>query len=250
MNARDLDLRRKLPLVSCILPTADRVGHALQALRCFDRQDYARRELVVVDDGADASLGEALAGRGEVRYLRPSARLTIGAKRNLACEAARGEIVVHFDDDDWSGPTRISRLVDLLLASGAELAGQQELYFYRPADRAAWLFVATAARRADWLAGASLAYRKSLWRRHAFPERNNGEDWAFVRAAAAEAPLAVLADPSVLVATIHAGNTCVKDVLAPMYRPRPAAEVEALLGDDLPTYLASGAASAAVGEAA
>jgi hypothetical protein len=30
-------------------------------------------------------------------------RSTIGYKRNVACQVARGDIVVQWDDDDWYG---------------------------------------------------------------------------------------------------------------------------------------------------
>ena len=33
-------------------------------------------------------------------YIYVAEKQTIGTKRNLACEAARGEVVCHFDDDD------------------------------------------------------------------------------------------------------------------------------------------------------
>src|SRR5262249_33545534 len=42
------------PLVSCIMPTADRRRFAERAVEYFLRQDHPHRELVIVDDGRDA----------------------------------------------------------------------------------------------------------------------------------------------------------------------------------------------------
>lgn len=42
------------PMVTCIMPTRDRRALAGQAVAYFMRQDYAERELIVVDDGDDA----------------------------------------------------------------------------------------------------------------------------------------------------------------------------------------------------
>jgi hypothetical protein len=47
-----IDAIEAAPLVSCIMPTADRREHVVRALRYWSRQDWPERELVVVDDGA------------------------------------------------------------------------------------------------------------------------------------------------------------------------------------------------------
>ena len=47
-------MKQHLPLVSCIMPTADRRRFVPQAIRNFLAQDYAERELVILDDGADS----------------------------------------------------------------------------------------------------------------------------------------------------------------------------------------------------
>jgi GT2 family glycosyltransferase len=39
------------PLVSCIMVTRNRPEFVLQSIRYFERQDYANRELIIVDDG-------------------------------------------------------------------------------------------------------------------------------------------------------------------------------------------------------
>jgi hypothetical protein len=82
------------PLVSCILPTGGRPDLVLQSVRYFQRQDYRRRELVIVDDGLDG-LAALLPDDERVRYFRCPPGLSIGTKRNRACELARGEIIAH-----------------------------------------------------------------------------------------------------------------------------------------------------------
>src|SRR5262245_38881356 len=96
------------PLVSCIMPTFNRARFTAQAIRYFARQDYARRELIVVDDGSDAAMPEERSGGPAIRYVRLDSRKTVGEKRNIACEAAQGEIILHWDDDDWQASWRIS----------------------------------------------------------------------------------------------------------------------------------------------
>jgi glycosyltransferase involved in cell wall biosynthesis len=110
-----------LPLVSCIMPTGGRRRFVELALRAFREQAWPNRELLVIDDGQDPV--EDLAAQPGVRYLRLGRRTPIGAKRNLACAEARGELIAHWDDDDWYGPQRLARQCAPILAGHADLSG-------------------------------------------------------------------------------------------------------------------------------
>src|SRR5258708_37994907 len=92
--------------VSCIMPTANRRHFVPQAIHYFLRQDYPNRELIVVDDGAD-SVADLIPVDERIRYIRLKQRATVGAKRNIACEAARGEVIAHWDDADCQAPHRL-----------------------------------------------------------------------------------------------------------------------------------------------
>ena len=50
------------PLVSCVMPTADRRRFVPQAIGYFLAQDYPNRELVIVDDGKE-SVEDLVSGR-------------------------------------------------------------------------------------------------------------------------------------------------------------------------------------------
>src|SRR4051812_20555321 len=95
------------PLVSCLMPTRGRRPFVGLAVACFLGQDYGRRELVVVDDGPEP-IGDLLPPDSRIRYERVPRATSLGAKRNLACELAHGDVLVHWDDDDWSAPWRLS----------------------------------------------------------------------------------------------------------------------------------------------
>src|SRR5712691_6677735 len=106
--------------VSCIMPTADRRGFVPRAVACFLAQDYAERELIILDDGAD-SVADLVPNDERVTYLRVDARLPLGTKRNRCIEASRGELIMHWDDDDWHAAHRISVQVAQLQAQQAEV---------------------------------------------------------------------------------------------------------------------------------
>jgi glycosyltransferase involved in cell wall biosynthesis len=195
------------PLVSCILPTRERRLFVPQAIAYFLRQDYPNRELIVVDDGDDP-VADLLPGATNVRYLRPGRRLTLGAKRNLACAAAAGQVIVHWDDDDWMAPWRIRYQVRHLLQRRAEVCGLRELVHLDPVAGRAWCFTYPRQARA-WVAGGTLCYTRALWRRNRFEDIDVGEDCRFLWSGRPGRVLA-LPDSSFYVALVHRGNTSPK----------------------------------------
>src|SRR5919199_635022 len=124
----EISLPPVLPKVSCIMPTRGRAAFVRRAMHLFSRQDYPERELIVVDDNAapDDGLESQLRTHAEVRYVRAPAGSSIGQKRNLACELARGAIFAHWDDDDWFGVHRLSAQVQPILAGRADIIGTHD----------------------------------------------------------------------------------------------------------------------------
>lgn len=216
------------------MPTCDRRPFVAQAIDYFLRQDYPRRELLIVDDGSDP-VADLVPDDPRVRYLREKRRISLGAKRNLACREAKGEILVHWDDDDWHAPWRLSYQVGRLRESGAELCGLDRLYFWDPKADRAWQYVYPPGSR-RWLAGGTLCYARSLWRRHPFAEVTVGEDNRFVRAAGGRG-MAALEDGDFYVALIHPGNTSRKRPGGRRWQPVESSKIRALLGDDHASYL-------------
>ena len=72
----------------------------------FERQQYPNRELIIIDDGDDKVADLVPAGDPRIRYIALPGQVSIGAKRNSACQLARGDIIAHWDDDDHSAPGR------------------------------------------------------------------------------------------------------------------------------------------------
>jgi glycosyltransferase involved in cell wall biosynthesis len=231
------------PLVTCIMPTHNRRSFIPQAIRSFLRQDYPNLELLVVDDGAEPC-ADLVPNNDRIRYLRFDQKLTIGAKRNLACESARGDFIVHWDDDDWYPSWRVRAQVRAMLDRGADLSGSSRVLYFDPSSDRAWEYCYPTAK-GPWVAGNTLAYRKTFWSAHKFPDIQVGEDSRFVWSGKGRA-IADLADPSLCVATVHANNTSRKNVNAVYWRTQSSELIDSLLGDDVYFYrtaVAVGAAS-------
>lgn len=224
----------EMPLVSCIMPTYNRRPFVAQAIRYYRLQDYPNRELIILDDGTDP-IQDLVPDDPSIRYERLSIRQHMGAKHNLACARARGEIIVHWDDDDWVANWRISYQVKSLLAHReAQLCGLAALLFYDPMRRQAWHYRYPLDPR-PWVCGNSLCYWRSLWESYRHPEINEGADTLYVWGLPHSSVLP-LADPHFLVGLIHAGNTSPKQPQAPLWQPYPEAEIERLMGEDWKFY--------------
>jgi glycosyltransferase involved in cell wall biosynthesis len=215
------------PAVTCIMPTANRRRLVRQAICYFQAQDYEPKELVIVDDG-DEAVEDLAAGDARIRCVRSDRGLPLGAKRNLACREASHEIIIHWDDDDWMAPWRLSYQVSKLLQADADICGLSKVFFYDPGIDQAWQYIYPAGER-FWVYGATLCYRKAFWRENPFPHINVGEDTRFVWSSRSERMLA-LEDPRFYVAMIHAGNTSPKQLEDGRYRPCPAGEIRSLMG--------------------
>jgi len=229
-----IDTPRAEPLVSCIMPTANRRAFVPNAIRYFLRQDYANRELIILDDGSDP-VSDLIPNDPRIRYIRMQERRTMGAKHNLGCEHARGEIIAHWDDDDWFADWRLSYQVsELLKHPPLTLAGLSKIFFYRPVDHRAWEYVYPSTQR-PWVCGSTFCYRKEFWIRHSFPDMNEGADTVFVWGLT-NANVVSLANSQWLVGIVHSTNTSPKRTDDPAWRPLLNDEVCKLLASDILLY--------------
>ena len=218
-----------LPLVSAIMPTANRRPFVGRAIEYFHRQDYPKKELIVVDDGTDA-IDDLIPKDETIVYLRLAPRRTVGAKRNLACERARGEMVIHWDDDDWHSSHRMAYQVESLLKTQRDVCGINNLLFYDQTKGQAWHYIYPANQQ-FWLSGSTLCYRKAFWASHRFPEIDVGEDARFVWSGSRN-QMAVLPDSMFHVGIIHGQNVSPKQTRGVYWKPLPVQTIQELLGED------------------
>lgn len=100
--------------VSVVIPTHNRAGLLLEALRSVLVQIPPDAEVIVVDDGSTDGTAEALAALGEregdrLRTIRQDRRGVAGA-RNTGIRAACGRRLAFLDDDDLWTPDHLAVL--------------------------------------------------------------------------------------------------------------------------------------------
>jgi len=186
-------------LVSCIMPTYNRQNFIPVALKCYLSQDWPDKQLVVIDDGSE-TVGRLVKQLvPDAVYIYLAQKQTIGTKRNLACEAAGGEVICHFDDDDWSAVGRVRDQVMRLLQSGKQMTGYHSITCWNGIK--AYRYVSPVPQYA---LGTTMCYQKSFWDTHRFPAKNYAEDNVLVYSARDEKQLIAVDAGQMMVVRSHA----------------------------------------------
>lgn len=221
------------PLVSCIMPTYNRRQFIPHAIRYFLRQTYESTELIVIDDGTD-TIKDLIPDHPGIRYYYLEKKITLGAKLNLACRYAKGDIIVHWDDDDWYAPRRIGYQVNALRGTGKELCGINDLLYYDLRRKKAFQYVYPSYLQ-TWLLGSSLCYQKELWQSHPFADIDVGMDGLFAWATLPER-IEVLSDSSIAVHMIHDKNVSPKKTEGIWWNDYPVEKIQAIMDSDWQLY--------------
>jgi len=91
----------------------------------YEAQTYPNKELVVIDS---SERGRILQDVADV-YVREAPGSEIGHVRNVGLEAARGDWIMWFDDDDWRHPSMTSMLMRAADNMGEGMAGMRSFYW-------------------------------------------------------------------------------------------------------------------------
>ncbi len=121
----------KHPFVSICTPTFNRRPFIPMAIKCFEHQTYPKDkvEWIIIDDGTD-KIEDLVSHIPQVKYFKYDEKMTIGKKRNISNEKAKGDIIVYMDDDDYYPPERVQHAVDTLKGSKALCAGSSAMFIY------------------------------------------------------------------------------------------------------------------------
>ncbi len=213
------------PTVCAVMLTRDRPEYARRAVECFRAQTYERKRLLIWDNSESLECCDQAEHDGVIQV--PAEPGTIGQLRNRAVAFwTEFQIIVHWDDDDYSHPSRISEQVALLQASGADAVGYREVLFWdkvHPLGGRAFLYTNPDP---SYCLGTSLCYWRKTWERNPFSERNGanprerGEDREFRRG------IRSLGVPSIPGEAMYVRSEADK-MLPPDHQPRMIARIHA-----------------------
>ena len=205
------------PLVSCIMPTANRQKYIPFALDYFLNQDYPNTELIIIDDGIESNL-KIIPKDNRIKYFYIEPIGTIGMKRNYACKKTSGEIIAHWDDDEWYAKDWISQQVNFLVNSEADMCGLDFVNYFSPITDTFWRGFAKNdySKPQTWLNGPTIMYWRKVWEYHQYSDLQKGEDDDFIMNSGANLFAHSYLDGFVKI--LHPGNTTRKYFESPKHK--------------------------------
>lgn len=192
------------PRVSIITPTLGREAFLPLAHACVQSQTWPDVEWLVFDDSPQPSAYLNPRAARNLIYIYSQDSFAVGEKRNILIEQSKGDIIVHFDDDDFYAPHYVETLMGWL-DEGADFVKLSAWYLHsRSLRRSGYWDCATGGPHHRWSRGGarfvaentppdeanllgygfSYAYRRAVWDAVGpFPAVNAMEDTPFAQAA-------------------------------------------------------------------
>jgi len=153
--------KKNVPFVSVCTPTFNRRPFIPYIINIFEQQTYPkdRMEWIVIDDGTDP-VGDLFENVPQVKYIRCEEKMTLGKKRNMMHDHAKGEILVYMDDDDYYPPERVEHAVETLKKNpNAMAAGSSKIYIYFKHNKTMYTFGPYGPNHAT---AGTFAFRREL----------------------------------------------------------------------------------------
>lgn len=215
-----------MQLISVIMP-CNRPEDMQRAMEVYVNQDWENKELLLIDTSPMGHLPKFL--DDTIWYDTLFYGNTIGAVRNYACSRAHGDIIAHFDSDDYYVPDYLSRTYAHLIESKADCTGLSSAYFYRPKAEL-WLYQYQGHQA--YCIGSGMMYYRRIWENNHFKDLSEGEDAKFCANAGRVVPHNYIDG---FLAMVHGKNTASHKQLSHMKRVDPQI-AQKILGEDWDKY--------------
>lgn len=127
-----------LPTISCLCLSLNRLVQLKEAIRCYCDQSYPNKELIILSEGSKRYKAAIQAhmdtlDRKDIRFIPLEGKdYSLGKLRNISVEAAQGEIICQWDDDDLNHPERLKTQASFMFneQAGACCMTDQLQYFW------------------------------------------------------------------------------------------------------------------------
>jgi len=115
-------MKKKLPLVSVIIPCYNAGRFLLETVESVFQQTINDYEIILVDDGSEDNTPQIIESFGAKVRTISGPNHGVSAARNLGTQLAQGEYIQYLDADDLLPPHALERRVQALVSSGADIA--------------------------------------------------------------------------------------------------------------------------------
>lgn len=170
------------PFISVITPTKDRPYFFKNILRNFFRQNYPLdyMELIIGDD-SKRSYEQLVPKHKNIKYVYLQ-EMTIGKKRNVLCEMAKGDIIIFMDDDDFYPTDKVSHIVDNLWESKYLVSGSSIMHVYYICYDAIFKYGPYNVKnnKIFHTTCGTMSFKKEYFKNHKFPDVSSSEEKIFL----------------------------------------------------------------------
>ena len=180
-------------MISVLMLTYNRGALVGRAIESILAQTYRNFEFVIVDNGStdrSGAIADEYAARDDRIRVIHRDRGNIGAGRNTALDAARGEYLAFIDDDDWAEPDFLEFLLNLLEETQADVAicgAADKIFNEKKIMTAEEALIELMWRKKYNMAFPTKLFRRELMEHLRFPEEGKYDDIALMYRLLAEA---------------------------------------------------------------
>lgn len=196
----------KLPLISCLCVTYKKPLLLKRAIACFEAQTYRNKELVILYEDHDTETRQflrtcPLSSRVKLVCVPGTPKKTLGELRNIAIQAAHGDFVCQWDDDDWFHRDRLTYQYNTIVDNKVNGSLLTRWVTFDGHEKKAFV-----SNRRRW--EGSVLCRKSLFALKAYEKKEKGEDTDVIEYLCEHNHLACIEDmPFLYVYVYHGKNT-------------------------------------------
>lgn len=199
-------------LISCLLKNSYTrvVISIISVIACTNREEYVKniisnyqkqtlpeKELILILNSSSINLNRIYRVLEELTIncyiLQTPAEMSLGECLNKGVEMAKYDFIAKMDDDDYYGLEYLKEAYEAVVGTNSDVVGKstfyiyfkqyQELRLYNPNHENHWILNndQNCYKSSYFLSGASVMFRKEIFKKVSFPAVNQGEDSAFQR---------------------------------------------------------------------
>ena len=152
-------------------------------LENFLSQDYIKKELIIIlnyDRQNLDSLNKKIISFDNIKIYNLNSKYSLGKCLNYAVDKSTYPIIAKFDDDDYYAPKYLSDSIKAFYYTDASLVGKSTIYVYFKKHKIlAIKNINRDCRFVNRVAGSTLMFKKSIFEKISFQDKNLGEDIGF-----------------------------------------------------------------------
>lgn len=187
------------PLISSLMVTKGDPSKVKRSIAMFNNQTWKNKQLIIVSDVLEGSLRDFVESSNcNIKLLEIPGKESLGTLRNISVEAADGEIICQWDDDDFYSSDRLSISASILTSLPVSAVFLREWFVWWK-DRSL-LFLSS---KRIW-EGSMMAWKSCLPN---YPSLSRREDTIMVDELTKSAKIGVFSYPRMYCYSVHGDNT-------------------------------------------